>query len=429
MTTPSAHSAPFGAHLKALRDTQHRTQAEIGHRLHVTADAVRKWESGRSLPDPDAARALDTYLGATGHLYRDYLADAAARRTRNRTATGQDLSAATVLTESAHAAAEFGAWAETTNTGEVAITALHVCVKELARRALTESPATVAIAAAELNATAFTLLRGHHKPGHAQRLYATAGASCALLAWLAGDLGALDLAAVHGATAAQCAQYAEDAEVAAWVAAVESKTLFWNGRFEASALTAARAAALPAPGTVAVMLACQQADAYAKLGDAERTRAALDDARRAADQIREPDSYGGLFSCAPGRAANYAAACRLNIGDAVGSIAAAEQAFAAFRAEDGYGFGTIAQTQISQAFAFGATGRWDAAGAALRPVLDLPAERHLQTLTARLAPMTTVLNQPALRTSRTVAALREEIAAFCETTARKALPASPMEDL
>ena len=426
-TPPSTPSARFAARLKTLRISRRRTQAEIGHHLHVTPDAVRKWESGRSLPDPDTARALDAYLNASGDLYSDYLADMRDRAV-NRTVTGHALSATNVLADSAQAVVEFGTWAEITNTGEVAITTLHTRVRELIRRALTEPPSPVATAAAELNGHVFALLRGHHAPAHARSLYATASMSCALLAWLAGDLGALDLASVHGAGARSCAAFAEDPEAAAWVAAVESKTLFWEGRFEKSAQTAARAAALPTPGTVAVMLACQQADAYAKLGDAERTRTALNDAERAADQIREPDSYSGLFSCPPGRAANYAASCRLNIGDAQGSIAAAETAFAAFAAEDGYGFGTIAQTQISQAYAFGAVGQWDAATAAIRPVLDLPPEWHLETLVARLAPMNATLGQPALRTSRTAVALREEIAAFRETAARKALPAAPTED-
>lgn len=422
---PARHR--FAVQLRALRTSRDRTQAQIGHHLHITPDAVRKWESGRSLPeDPDTARTLDTYLNAAGALYRDYLADA-RDRAADRTATGQVLSADTVLADSAETAAAFGAWAEVSNIGEVAITTLTNRVRELSRRVLTDPPGPVAAAAAELNEQIFTLLRGHHKPAHARDLYAAAGATCAMLGWLAGDLGALDLAAVHGATARMCAEMSENPEVAAWVAVVESKTLFWAGRFTASAHTAA-AAAPRAPGTAAVMLACQQADAYAKLGDGERTRAALNDAERAADLVRDADSFAGLFSCGPGRAANYAASCRLNIGEANASILAAQAAFTAFRAEGGYGFGTVAQTQISQAFAFGATGQWDAAAAAMRPVLDLPQTRRLDTLTGRLMPLTVVLDKPALRTSRTVTLLREEIIAFCETSARKALPGGPVEE-
>ena len=426
MTEPARQR--FAARLSTLRDAQGRTQAQIGHHLHVTADAVRKWQAGR-LPDADTARELDAYLNADGALYRDYLADSAdrANRTRNRTAAGQALSATTVLADSAQQAAEFGTWAETTNVGEVAITTLHIRMRELAHRALSEPPAIVANAAADLNGRVFELLRGHHSPAAARDLYATAGWACGLLAWLAGDLGALDLAAVHNATARRCAAMSENPEVAAWTAAVDSKTWFWAEQYAKSAQVAEAAAALAAPGTAAVMLACQQADAYAKLGDPGRTIAALEQADRSADTVTGPDSIGGLFSCRPGRAANYAASCRLGIDDAAGSIAAAETAFAAFNVESGYGFGTVAQTRITQAFAFGASSQWDAMAAALRPVLDLPPDRRLETLTARLTPMAGQLAAPALRTSRTVSALREEINAYCERSARKALPAATEE--
>lgn len=420
MTEPARQR--FAAHLRALRASEQRTQAQIGHYLHVTADAVRKWESGR-LPDADTARALDAYLNAAGALYRDYLADS-AERTRNRTATGQALSATTVLADSAQQAAEFGAWAETTNVGEVTITTLHTRLCELTRRALVEAPATVASDTAAINVRAFELLRGHHSPANARDLYSIAGASCGLLAWLAGDLGALDLAKIHGATARRCAAHSEDPETTAWVAAVEAKTQFWAGQYERSAQTAARAAALDAPGTVAVMLACQQADAYAKLGDAERVDLALADAARAADRVRQPDTFGGLFSCGPGRTANYASGTHQVIGAWSRALVEADAALAAFAADDGYGFGTVAQVHLTKTFAYAHSGDLDAAAAAARPVLDLPDGRRLATLAGRLAPLTRHLDAPALRMSPVATALREEITEFCAPTDRRALPGS-----
>lgn len=423
---PDTPRARFGARLKALRDTEQRTQAELGRRLHVTPDAVRKWESGRSLPDPDTARALDAYLNAGGALYADYLADTRDRAAK-RTPTGQALSATTVLADSAQQAAEFGAWAETTNVGEVTITSLRMRFRELARRALNEPPQPVATDAAELNRNVFTLLQGHQAPAAARELYSTAAATCGLLAWLAGDVGALDLAKVHGATARMCAAHSENLEAAAWVAAVEAKTQFWAGQFERSAQTAAQAAALNAPGTVAVMLACQQADAYAKLGDAERVEQALTAAARAADSVREPDTFDGLFSCGPGRTANYASGTHQVIGAWSKALVEADAALAAFAADNSYGFGTVAQVHLTKTFAYAEGGDLDGAADAVRAVLDLPKERHLATLKGRLALLNSHLGAPALRTSRAAAALREEIIEFCAPTERRALPSSEGE--
>ncbi len=41
----------FGKHLRELRERQHLSQAELARRLGVTAQAVSKWERGRSTPD------------------------------------------------------------------------------------------------------------------------------------------------------------------------------------------------------------------------------------------------------------------------------------------------------------------------------------------------------------------------------------------
>lgn len=411
----------FGALLRTLR-TEHRlVQSAVGRHVHVSPDAVATWEKGRSLPDEATAQRLDALLTADGNLAAAWRE--ADNPTGQPTARAETLSAVNVLAESAQAAADFGAWAETTNVGEVAITTLDNRVRELLQRALTEPPAAVAQDTAALNAHVFELLRGHHRPAHARGLYSTAGAACALLAWLAGDLGSIDLAQVHAATAAMCAEMSENPETAAWVAVARSKTAFWSGDYREAARLARLGALYGAPGTAAVMLACQEADACAKLGDTERTERALTAAAWAADQITEPDHLGGLWSCGPGRAANYACASHVAIGAPSRALVEADAALAAFEADGATGFGTIAQTRITKALAFTALGDIDGAAAAARPVLDLPDERRLATLRGRIAPIARTLAAPALCASAVAAPLREEIAEFCRATGRRALPA------
>jgi transcriptional regulator with XRE-family HTH domain len=425
MTTapPSPARARFGALLKQHRIDATLTQLAVGRRFKVTKDAVGKWEKGRSLPAEQVARELDQILHADGAIYRAWReADSEGDQA---TASPIRLSAASLLASSAQDAAAFGTWAELANTGAVAITAMTNRVRTLSDLALTVPPADLVTEAADISRTLFGLLRGHNKPAHTRDLCTATGACNALLAWLAGDLGQLDAARVHGATAQICADMSENPELVAVAAAVRSKTAFWAGDYVAAAniACAGAAAAYDAPGTMLVLLACQQADAWAKLAAADETAAALDRARAAADNVRGPDSLGGLFSCKPGRSLNYAATCNNEISRHAASLAAADAALAEFELDPEYGFGTVAQTHLTRMLAYANAGDLDAAAVAARPVLDLPQERRLSTLTGRLWPLARALAAPSMATSRVAGPLREEITAFCRDSGQLALTA------
>lgn len=417
---PTPARARFGQHLRALRTAAGLRQADIAAPLYVSADAVATWERGRSLPDPDTTARLDERLHADGALLADWRAAQA-----DRTPVGQGVgqSATSLLTAAAREAAEFGAWAERLDTGEVAITALTIHARELAAASLSAPPAEVVGQAADLNRQAFALLRGHHKPAHARDLYAVAGVTCALLAWLSGDLGALDAARMHGSAARVCADMADQPELSAWVAAVRSKTAFWAGDYLAAAELARQGLAFNAPGTAGVMLACQQADAYAKLGASDLAREALARAEDEAERARGGDGIGGLFSCGPARHANYASGSLLALGDPRRALVEADRALAEFDADGGYGFGTVAQVNVTRVFAHVADGDLDGAAVAARPVLDLPPGRRLATLTERLRPLAALLARPTLRSSTVAGPLREQVTQFCGIPGQRALPA------
>jgi transcriptional regulator with XRE-family HTH domain len=422
MSGPDSPRTRFGQHLRRLRAAAHMTQASLGAFAHVSSDAVATWEKGRSLPDQATAARLDQRLAADGALlqaWREALSD--SRSDRGTVGSAVGVSAASLLATAAREAAEFGAWAERLNVGDVAITSLAVRARDMSEACLTAPPADVIARAADLNREAFALLRGHHRPTHARDLYTIAGQTCALLTWLSGDLGALDAARVHGSAAQVCADHAEQPELSAWVAAVRSKTAFWCGDYPAAAELASRGLTLAPPGTAAVMLACQAADAYAKLGARDRAMAALTRAEDEAQRQRGADTLGGLFACGPARHANYAAAALLTLGDPAPALAAADRALAGFAADARYGFGTVAQTHLTRALAFAATADLDGAQAAARPVLDLPPGRRLATLTERLRPLAAILSRPAMRTSTVAGPLREEITEFCGAPGQRQL--------
>jgi transcriptional regulator with XRE-family HTH domain len=421
--------AAFGVRLRELRDAAALTQAAIARRLGVSEDAVGTWERGRSLPDDErTAGLLDTLLGAEGDLLARWERARGWRPDRSAVGSGVGPSDPTVRTMARDSAA-FGRWAEQLSSGEVAITDMSLRARALADAALTAPPGELLGDVADLARESFALARGHHRPSHGLGLYAVAAQATALLAWLCGDLGALDAARTHAATAQVCAEYADQPDVSAWVAAVRSKTLFWCGLYSDAAAVAERGLGLRAPGTANVMLACQMADAYDRLGAVELVAAAVQRAEDEAQRVRGVDALGGLFSCPPGRHANYASGCLLGVGDIEGSLAEAERALEEFGA-GAYGFGTIAQVRVNQVETYLAARDLEGAAAAARPVLDLPPDRRLATVTQRLRPLAAALNRPALRGPQ-AAALREEMAEYCRAGTQRALgpgAASSTED-
>ena len=48
----------FAERLKEARRAKKYSQAELSHRLGVTQQAVGKWETGRSTPDPQTVAQL-----------------------------------------------------------------------------------------------------------------------------------------------------------------------------------------------------------------------------------------------------------------------------------------------------------------------------------------------------------------------------------
>jgi hypothetical protein len=303
----------------------------------------------------------------------------------------------------------------------VQITILTARARELAARALTTPPTEILDPATNLNREVFKLLQRHHKPAHARDLYTIAGATCVLLSLLAADLGALDAAAVHAATAQVCADHADRDELRAWVASARSKTAFWVGDYKTAAQTAHAGLSLEARGTAAVMLACQEADAYAKLGASDLAAAALDRATREADFAHGPDLIGGILSCGPVRLAGYTATANALAGKHGRALDAAEWALTQVEADPLAGFAIAAQLHVTRGIAYTAAGDLDGTAAALRPVLDLPTQRRLATITGRLQSVTWDLGVERVRTSAVARPLREEIIEYCGSGAHGAI--------
>ncbi|MFD5031974.1 XRE family transcriptional regulator [Streptomyces sp. NPDC058405] len=264
--------------------------------------------------------------------------------------------------------ATWAQWAEGTNVGEIALEQILVDVQALASEYLQGDPLVLFGRTRQLRDRVFSLLEGRQSPRHSADLYVSAGYLCGLLAWISSDLGDLRAADTQGRTAWLCAEMAGHAELCAWVASTRSKVAFWDGRLRDAVNYARRGAAFRSQSSVGSLLACQEADAWSKLGAAEETRDALLRAAAAREVIAADDEIGGVFSCTPARQENYAAAAQLRIGAYSEALAEADAALDHLAAQPVRAWGTGAQIHISRATALAGIGQPDGIMEALTPV-------------------------------------------------------------
>jgi hypothetical protein len=206
------------------------------------------------------------------------------------------------------------------------------------------------------------------------------------------------------------------------VLATQSKTAFWDGRLREAADLARRGLELRPYGTAAVMLACQEADAWAELGARDEGREAVNCADDARDQVQGSDDVGGLFSCSPARQANYAASVNLRLGDAAAAIRLTDQALDYLDHGDPPAYGTVAQVHICAVRAHLVADQLDGAAAALEPVLAMPPEQRLDPVTRRMREVGRALIQPRLRGSIPARVLQGQVEDFCAASLPAQLP-------
>lgn len=312
-----------------------------------------------------------------------------------------------LLRTTAAESATWAQWAEATNVGDIALEQIQANTVALVRAYTTSDPLDVFRRTRSLRDQVFTLLEGRQRPRQSADLYTAAGYLCTLLAWISSDLGQMQDADTQGRTAWLCAELADDNNLRAWVLSTRSKIAFWDGRLRDAINLARRGATFNPRGTASVLLACQEADAWATLGAAEHARAALHQAAAARDNMVGSDEVAGLFTCTDFRHANYASAVLLRIGAPADGLQEAERSFADPQQPQAYG--TVAQVRIVQATAYLALGQPDGALEPLRYVLAIPPHQRLDPVTRRLRELAAALSRSPIASSSPGAHLRGEI--------------------
>jgi hypothetical protein len=235
--------------------------------------------------------------------------------------------------------------------------------------------------------------------------------ACVLL----GDLGRAEAAREFGTAALLLAQEAESDEAIAW--SVQAKTARWTGGFVEAAEFARRGFEVSGPTPTKVELAYREANAIALFGDAPRARTALRQAERAAGALSAGRHSASVWSFPPGRQALFSLSVALHTDDAAGALRAAATAEAGWTAGAPKVLATWAQVRAGAAMAYLMLDSLDGAAAQISPVLELPAEMRIETVTGYLRTLDQMLSQPRFADSGQAAVLRERISDFTSAPA------------
>jgi transcriptional regulator with XRE-family HTH domain len=397
----------FGQVLRRLRgDLSIR---ELASRANCGKSFISDMEHGHRHPSAQVAAALDAALEAGGVLI------AAAKPVQRWLYPPSQSDAETLANSVATQMSDFGEWVESTNVGAGTLAYLEEQTRRLAGQSLHGPPLPCLMQASELVQRIIRLVQdGHQHLAQRFDLYVIAGKLCALMSWVSSDLGEIAAANAHAHAGRILADQVGHSTLTALLLSAQSKSAFWEGAYREAAHLARHGYDIAGSESARVLLACQEADAWQAQGEVALAKSAMARAHQARDQITHADSLGGPFSCGPAREANYNIAVHLRDHQPQQALLAAERAEHAWRDGDPQAYGTWAQVRIGSALAHLATKEVDGAQESLGPVLDLPTDHRLATLTTRLSrQVMPMLESPPFSGARPALALAEHIQAYC----------------
>jgi hypothetical protein len=230
----------------------------------------------------------------------------------------------------------------------------------------------------------FALLESRQRPEHLRQLYFLGGVTGGLLAKASHDLGNPHAALTQARTAFLCADNADHHGLRAWIRGLQSLVSYWAGNPHDSVRYAQLGAgyAEQAHSTTSVWLPVSEARAWAALGNADATSAALDRAEHAWDSVQndELDQMGGLCTFGRNRQLYYAAdALAWLPGEVDKAGRYSREAVDAYtdQSHPEWAFGDAAGSHAAMAITRIVNGELDGAADAIAPVLELPAERRI----------------------------------------------------
>jgi transcriptional regulator with XRE-family HTH domain len=321
---------------------------------------------------------------------------------------------AALMESAASAAAEFGEWAEASTVGPITLEQLDQDVRDIAREYLTQPPYPLLRRALDHRARVFALLEGRLRPAHARELYVLAGKLCGLVGWMVDDLGYRAEAGTHARIAGLCAELADHPSLRGWVRATQSKLAYWDGRPRASAQFAEDGLKQGVGDSGRVMLAALAARGWARAGDADRARAALDRVAIEREALCEPDEVGGMWGFSEAQQHYLTGTTYLYLDEPQKAAQAADRAVWLYECaapEDRF-YGAESLALLDSAIAHVQTGDLSEAARRLEPVLLLEPEKRVEVICRRSADLQRALERTDRPVGGRMATLADHIPEF-----------------
>jgi hypothetical protein len=354
----------------------------------ITERHLRRLASGeRAGTTPQTRRTLQRMFGKpVEELLAPYVPEQAgqmvpASASSGRITTGNEME---VLDMAASRARAF-ALAAQTGLGSEAMEQVYDDVRHVAKAYPQRPLPEILGQLVETQDLVFALLESRQRPEHLRQLYFLGGVTGGLLAKASHDLGNPHAALTQARTAFLCADNADHHGLRAWVRGLQSLVSYWAGNPHDSVRYAQLGAgyAEQANSTTSVWLPVSEARAWAALGNADATRAALERAENAWATVVEGDDLdemGGLCTFGRNRQLYYAAdALAWLPGERDTAERYSRQAVDAYtdQSHPEWAFGDAAGSHAAMAITRIANGELDGAADAIAPVLGLPTERRI----------------------------------------------------
>jgi hypothetical protein len=292
---------------------------------------------------------------------------------------------------------------------------LDRAVRDLAVAYLGSTPGPMLRRGVEVRGEALRRLRDQrYRPNELADLYLILGRVQGVLAYAALDLGDADVAMTHADAAWACADRARDNELRVWVRGTQSLVARFRSDHRSAMWFVTDGLRYPTRGTGRMRLLCGYAQCHANLGDSRGVNRVLDRVGNERDRMNEDDAMPGLFTFSLAKQHYYAGSSLIWLdGGADAERAARESRMAIDIWErepvERRSLDDEALARVYQATACLQLGRLDAAADAVRPVLDLPADRRISWIHKRLDRFDTFLRDRPFRGSPEATALRDVV--------------------
>ncbi len=299
----------FGTELARLMTARGFGVRELARMVPCNPGHISNLRSGKAQPSPELAETLDDRLDAAGTLRA--LAPEHAPRRRRAGAAWDDSAVDDEI-----AALDLGRLAEASEVGMATVERLELAVDDLATAYPGTPSADLLGRVRAYLGYVGRLLDARTTLAEHRRLLVTGGWLSLLAATCLIDLHRDHAASVHLRTAAQLARETGHAEIAAWCLETQAWQVLTAGDYRRAVdISQAAQRVAPQSGSAFIQATAQEGRAWARLGAAPETRAALGRVETLVSPLPMPDRPEHHYRYDPPKAQVYVATTLSWLGD------------------------------------------------------------------------------------------------------------------